>query len=230
VARTDWFRNSSWDPQIEAAFRERLRRAKNKNKSQYLRIQASMLAKSVPEVALRLLDEYFLLGEHFDQAQAHVDRATAYLSLNNVDAAIASYEAALAREETFPNLKTRTYLDLPYLIAVQRLTHRYERAMELLERRRSDVLFHVDHYLWNGTRALILFEQGHKPEARVAAELALAAAAETKSGFRYHPDIGVVKNTQDEFGERVKAMAHGSSLMDRIRDLIQPRRREKPER
>jgi tetratricopeptide (TPR) repeat protein len=226
VGRRDWFRNSSWDPQIEAAFRERLRRAKNK--SQYLRIQASTLAKSFPDVALRLLDDYFSLGEHFDQAQAHVDRATAYLSLNNVDAAIASFEAALAREATFPNVRTRTYLDLPHLIAVRRLSRQYARAIEILETHRSDVFFHVDRYLWNGTRALILFEQGRKSEARAAAELALAAAAETKSGFRYHTDVGVVRTTKDEFGERVKAIAHGSSWMDRLRGLIRTQPPGKP--
>jgi tetratricopeptide (TPR) repeat protein len=205
VPAGDWFRNSSWNPHIEATFRERLDRAKNK--SQYLRIQASTLAKTFPEAALQLLDEYFSLGEHFDQAQAHVDRATAYLSLNNVDAAVASFEVALAREEAFPKLGTRAYLDLPQLIAVRRLSQQYARAMEILDRHRSKVLFHVDRYLWNGTRALILFEQGFSSEARAAAELALAAASETKSGFRYHPEVGVVKDTRDEFGARIKAIA-----------------------
>ena len=93
---TDWFRNTTWNESVERAFDERLRRAKRKE--QYLRIQACTLARSYPEVALKLLDRYFELPDDFDHAQAHVDRATALLSMDRVEDAIASYEAALARE------------------------------------------------------------------------------------------------------------------------------------
>jgi len=44
----DWFRNTTWDDAIERAFDEKLRRARMKE--QYLRIQASTLARSHPEV------------------------------------------------------------------------------------------------------------------------------------------------------------------------------------
>ena len=59
-------------------------------KSQYLRIQASTLASRNPEIALRLLDQYFDLGEHFDLAQAYAERATAYVTLDRIDLAIAA--------------------------------------------------------------------------------------------------------------------------------------------
>jgi len=71
---------------------------------------------------LRLLERYFASGEHFDMAQAHVDRATAYLSLGQVDSAVLAYEAALAREATHPNVQTQAYLELPFLIATRRLS------------------------------------------------------------------------------------------------------------
>src|SRR5688500_13421369 len=110
---TDWFRNTTWNESVERAFDEKLRSAKRKE--QYLRIQASTLARSHPDVALKLLDRYFELTDNFDHAQAHVDRATALLALGRVSDAIASYEAALAREAAFPKLQTQAYLDLPYL-------------------------------------------------------------------------------------------------------------------
>jgi hypothetical protein len=67
----DWFRNTDWNAEIEKAFFEKLRRARDK--SQYIRIQASTLASSNPEVALKLLEHYFALGDKFDYAQAYVD-------------------------------------------------------------------------------------------------------------------------------------------------------------
>ena len=97
MARDDWFRHTDWNAEIEAAFFEKLRRARDKK--QYLRIQASTIAGRKPEVALRLLEEYFGLGDHFDQAQAHADRASACLALGDIEHAIAALEAALAREE-----------------------------------------------------------------------------------------------------------------------------------
>jgi hypothetical protein len=81
VNHGDWFRNTSWDPEIENAFFKKLARARDK--CQYLRVQASTLSSRSPDVALRLLDQYFSLGEHFDIAQAYVDRATAFLRLNH---------------------------------------------------------------------------------------------------------------------------------------------------
>lgn len=71
MGRHDWYRNTTWDSQVETAFAERLRRARDKG--QYLRIQACVLAKSHPDVALRLLDQYFVLGDDWDAAQAYVD-------------------------------------------------------------------------------------------------------------------------------------------------------------
>ena len=114
---SEWFRNTTWNESVERAFDEKLRRARRKE--QYLRIQAGMLARSHPEVTLKLLDRYFQLPDDFDHALAHVERAEALIQLGRTSEAIAAYEAALAREATFPKLRTQAYLDLPYLIATR---------------------------------------------------------------------------------------------------------------
>src|SRR5580693_8248935 len=98
--RDDWYRNTTWNDTVERAFNEKLNRARRKES--YLRIQACSLARSHPDVALRLLDRYFTLKDDFDHAQAFVDRATALLALGRVNEAIESYNAALAREAEFP--------------------------------------------------------------------------------------------------------------------------------
>ena len=124
LKRHEWFRNTSWNSETEAAFFKKLARARDK--SQYLRIQACTLADRCPEVALRLLDQYFATGKHFGVAQAHVDRATAYRCLNQLEAAIVAYEAAL---DVDPTLSTQAYVELPFLIATERLSQHYDRAI-----------------------------------------------------------------------------------------------------
>jgi tetratricopeptide (TPR) repeat protein len=186
----DWFRNTDWNAQIEVAFFAKLRRARRKE--QYLRIQASTIAKTHPKVALHLLDKYFTLNDNFDHAQGHVARATAYLAMGDLDSAIQSYEDALAREEEFPNLQTQAHLDLPYLIALRHVARLYDRALQLLDMFQSRLLFPVDHFRWQATRALILSAKGNALEAKLAACAALGWTEQTDSGFRYHPKVGLV--------------------------------------
>jgi tetratricopeptide (TPR) repeat protein len=167
----DWFRNKTWDDTVERAFNAKLRRARGKG--QYLRIQASTLATSHPLVALRLLDLYFALPEDFDHAQAHVDRATAYLALGRTRDAVDAYEAALAREAAFPKLQTQAYLNLPYLVATLGLKELYDRAVTLLDEHQNRLVFPVDHFRWNVSYALIASDLGEAATSRVYASKAL---------------------------------------------------------
>ena len=205
MARDDWFRRNDWNAEIEAAFFEKLRRARDKK--QYLRIQASTIAGRRPEVALRLLDEYFKLGDHFDQAQAHTDRASAYLALGHCEHAIVALEAALAREEQYPLLLTDAYLDLPFLIASNCIECRYKQALELLERHKARLTFPVDHFRWHAAYSLILSAQAQTASAREHARLALAAAAKDRSGFRYHPSVGLVGMKYEDIREKISVAA-----------------------
>jgi tetratricopeptide (TPR) repeat protein len=200
----DWFRNTKWDDVIERAFDEKLRRARRKE--QYLRIQASTLARSHPEVALKLLDRYFELQDDFDHAQAHVDRATALLALTRVNEALAAYEAALAREAVFPSLQTQAYLDLPYIVATRCIRDQYQRALELLDRHESRLMFPVDHFRWHAAYALIAVATGEAEAVRNHAELALEAASRDHSGFRYHPSVGLVTPQFEAVVKKLEAL------------------------
>src|SRR5438094_9240578 len=123
MGRDDWWHNTSWNEDIEAAFFKKYARARNK--SFYLRNQARFLASSCPEVALRLLDQYFALGADSSEAEAHFYRARAYLALRNVEAAILSFEATLAREEAAPLFRTWAFHELPVLVATERVSAHY---------------------------------------------------------------------------------------------------------
>jgi tetratricopeptide (TPR) repeat protein len=202
----DWFRNKSWNARTEDAFFDKLRRARRKE--QYLRIQASTLASTYPEVALRLLEHYFALDDKFDHAQAFVDRATAYLAMGNIESAIQAYEDALARENEFPNLQTQANLDLPFLIASRGIDHLYERALQLLTNSQSRLAFPVDHFRWYAAKALILSARGEQKDAKASACEALAWAEKDSSGFRHHQTIGLVGHQYEATELKMKELCN----------------------
>ena len=190
MGRDDWFRNSEWNESIERGFEERLRRARKK--SQYLRIQADYLAGSHPLVSLQLLERYFLLEEKLCWAQAYCGQASAFLALGRIDDAIISYERALDREKEFPNVKSRAYIDLPFLIATNGLRERFDRAVQILRDNQSQLTFPVDRFMWHAALALIAKSRGDSASASEHASLALIEAGQEHSGFRFHPTIGLV--------------------------------------
>ena len=195
--KNDWYRNTEWNEQVEMAFTAKLKRARNK--SQYLRIQASMISQSYPKQALKLLDEYFTLGEDFDFAQAYVDRASAYLSLNQVNNALQSYEDALKREAEFPKLLTNAYLHYPFVIAKREIRHLFQDALTVLDKHSNRPIFPIDRYKWNASKALIYSVLGETETARNFAIHALKAGNEDESGFKYHQKSGLFqKKTADQ--------------------------------
>jgi tetratricopeptide (TPR) repeat protein len=190
MGRHDWYRNADWNPTIEEAFFSKLRRARRK--AEYLRIQAHCLAPKHPAIALRLLDRYFSLGEHYDYASAHVARASAYLALGDMNQAICSYEAALAVEDEHPKWITQAWLDLAFLIASEGINERFEQALRLLKKHKLRGMFPVDCFRWHTAHALISFWQGDATIAREHAKAALDWAAKDHSGFQYHGSLGLV--------------------------------------
>lgn len=203
MADDSWFRNSHWNAEIAFAFEQKLKRSRRK--SQYLRIQASILAAVEPRIALDLLDRYFAHGDDVDHAQAHVDRATAFLALGQLELAFQAYEAALERERVFPNALTGAYLELPYQIAVNCASDRFDQAMAILSSAEVSLMFPVDHFKYHAARALIL-AQRDLPAARSAARLALEAASLDRSGLRYHPSVGLVSERQTQALSKLRGL------------------------
>lgn len=201
----DWYRNTTWDAKIQRQFFERLARARRK--SQYLRIQANYLAGRHPNAALDLLDKYFALGEDFDLAQALVDRAAAYVALGRVQDAVESLRSALKREKDFPNLKTVAWSEFAMLVAIQNLREHFEEAIDVLDDHASALTFPVDRFNWHAAYALIKGAQEDFEAAKREAAKALEAAQASHSGFRYHPDVGLVGPEQDSIRNRLIELA-----------------------
>ena len=218
MGKEDWYRNTEWNDLIESAYRDKLSRARSM-RPQYLQIQASQLAATYPDVALCLIEEYFASYEDFVVPSAFCTRAEAYISLGKIDEAIIAYKSALDWEMLHPRFLSNARIDLPVLIANNRRVNEYDYAMEILTERfkSSDHHWPSMRYFWNGSCALITYERGESSEAREFAERALRAAAETESPFRYHRSMGLVRNTSDDFGQRVKRIARPSILRSLLR-------------
>ncbi len=201
MSRDDWFRNEDWTSTIEQNFYVKLKRARRK--AQYLCIQAHHLSRSHPEIALRLLNEYFALDDRFNHARAFSFQADAYLALGNIDLAIEAYEHGLAREKEFPNFRTQSWIELPYLIATRQIHAKYQRALELLNAP-DTILFPVQKFKIYAAHALILAALGDHNIASDHAKEALREAGQRHSGLRYHSELGLVGSQYEVIAARLQ--------------------------
>ena len=212
MARDDWFRHTTWDDRVEAAFNAKLQRARAKD--QYLRIQAHSLVATHPDVTLHLINRYFELGSTFFDAAALCDRAEALINLERYDEAYEAYELALKSESEFPGLKTNAHVDYPFLIAERKVRAKYELAVRILEERAKDLAFPVNKFKWNAAQALICWDLKRIAEARGFAQAAIEAAGMRRSEFQKHRALGLV-------GEE-----HASHLRE-IEKMLEPNPRKK---
>lgn len=119
-----------------------------------------------------------------------------------------SYEQALRREAEFPNRQTQAYLELPFLIATTPIPERFEQAQSLLDQFSARLMFPVDVFRWNAAHALILAARAQESDAAAHARAALEAAAEEKSGFRYHQSLGLVGGRYPDLLRELRRIAH----------------------
>jgi len=205
----DWYRRKTWTETDQEEFLARLGRCrKQANKAQYLRIQALHLEEKYPAASLELLQRIISeFPDHFELAQTYVQMARCQIALSDPDAAVLSFRKALAREVEFPSMLTHAYLDFPVFVVVNDRRDLFPEVDALLSEHASRLTFPVDHYKFNMCRALIADHRGDSTSASQHATAALSAAAEQHSGFRYHPEVGLVKKQDKTIQKKLAALA-----------------------
>ncbi|MGH7352381.1 MAG: tetratricopeptide repeat protein [Candidatus Methylomirabilales bacterium] len=212
---SEWYRRTTWTKDDQADFEARLARARKQNRAQYLRIQASHLMEAanpaLTSAALELLNR--MLAEYpsdIQVAQAHAQRAECHIRLEELDKAIEAFRCALAREREFPNVRTTAWLDFGWLVVDRGLRQLYDEALRVLTELKDTMPFPVQRYKFHAIRALVAAERGALADAREEAKQALEAGRATRSGFRYHPTLGLVRDTGSDIHSRLEALARSA--------------------
>lgn len=211
MSRDDWFRRSSWTDADRADFHARLRRARKHNRPQYLRIQACHLAREDNHsAALELLDEYLKIGDDdIDLAQVHLQRAESLIATGDHQAATRAFRQALDAERRRLNVQTEAWLLFPWYIVEHERHDLYdEAAATLFEFSATRALtFPISQYRYFAVSALLCAHHGDVKAAKAFAQKAIAASNAKHSGFRYHPDVGLVNTTNTAVHQRVAELA-----------------------
>ncbi|MGN6727140.1 MAG: hypothetical protein ACTHLZ_14560 [Tepidisphaeraceae bacterium] len=196
---------------MKAVFRERFDRSRGSyNKSQYLRIQALYLSQAgLHRDAINLLDELFdRYPDRSQIASARKQRAECLLSLSRIPEAVDEYRRSLEAERAIPTVKTGAWLDFACLIAFHGMSQLYDEAANVLDEFSavSALIFPLQRFQYAAARAFLADARGDTDDARAFAKAALDEASATHSGFRYHPQLGLVNGLDNKLEARLAAM------------------------
>ncbi len=208
----EWFRKSTWTEFDEEDFFSRLKRSRQYNRSQYLRIQAWHLTESgMPEllkVAISLLD--ILIRDYPERGQlasAFLQKAEAFSALGYSDEALLFFKKAIEFEREFPNVCTAAPLEFGLFVVRNHLSDQYSYALSILEEfEESNSTFPVQRFEVSAVRSLIAAGLGDKDIARMFAQQVLVEASAKHSGFWKHPRIGLVGKTEETLLEQLEKL------------------------
>lgn len=216
MSREDWYRHTTWTAAEEEAFRSRLRRCRTQGtRAQGLRIQALYLEQAgLATSAMQLLGEYLeTCPRDFQLSMVYGQLASCHERLGNVREAVRCLRSALAAEEARPNVRTDAWLEFGRTAVEYGLVDLYEDFLGLVEERgrrtgglAGEAVFPVQRYLLNACMAIIYASRGEPSRSREHAKSALVAAAERKSGFSRHPEVGLVRDATTDLYQRIAAM------------------------
>ena len=212
----DWFRKESWSSADQEDFWQRLTRAREYNRAQYLFIQGFTLMEVGPQHTTAAITLFDAVIERYSQTisfvQALSAKATCLFRTGDIEGALAHYCRAIEQRRVRPNIETWAWLDFAWVVATEGVSDCYEAALNVLDEfGSSKQLFPVVRFRLNASRALILSTRGLIDLAVDAAHAALAAADLEVSGLRLHPKIGIVGSSYEDIRKRLMTIAAATS-------------------
>lgn len=207
----DWFRRQCWSEEDQTDFWQRLAKARDHNRAQYVFIQGLTLMGAGPQYRIdaislfdHVIDRY---SDSLNFVQALSAKADCLLDSGDIDAALTYYDLAIQQMRLEPRVQTWAWLDFAWLVATKGLSNRYETALGLLDEFGNEQqLFPIVVFRLYGSRALIQSAIG-LTDAAAAAQTALNAADKEISGLRHHPKIGLVGERYSDLCTRLTTIA-----------------------
>lgn len=216
MGRDDWYRRTTWTESDRGDFWARIAKTrKPASQAQYIRIQASVLQESglidaAIDLDRRLLAEF---PEPFELAVTHYELGKCLLTKGDIDGALDSFRNAITAQRDLPTVQTKAWLAFGRLVAETGRKDLYDEFLTYFGERESqrafasELSFPIDRYELAATLAIIHRDLGNQKKAVEFAREALAAASAQESGFRYHPNIGLVENTSSALHKNVIELA-----------------------
>jgi tetratricopeptide (TPR) repeat protein len=194
---TEWYRRKSWTKTDEEEFFKKLGRARVSGRAQYLKIQAIELImtenESLLKIAIGLLNKMLIEypDEKFERAGALTALGNIYKLQGDFDEAICHFKQAIDFEKVYSQSQTNAYLDYSELIIKTGKTTLFNEVEDVLLAHQPKVAFPAYQYKVSGLLSIIYKKQPDK--AIYYANLAEQSALVETSGFRYHKNLGLVK-------------------------------------
>jgi len=205
---TEWYRKKGWGPKRREEFFARLRRCRDK--SEYVRVQALELVDTESRKshlgAMELFD-YFLKEWPDDCMLSTVldGRAECLVRMGDLDQAVEAYRKVFEVLRGHA-IQTPTPLDFGWLVSTTPLPKLYDEALSVLAEFPRNT-FPIERYRAHVVQALIFHARRKRTKARQHARAALAEAAITDSGMRYHPTFGVVQSADQKLQRKLRGIA-----------------------
>lgn len=209
----DWFRKTTWTAQDSEHFFAQLMRARQPNRSQYLRIQASHLAdlrtREMAENAVTLLEILFeKYPDQLEMAAAYLQKAECLVFLGRIEESLEYFKKAIDFQRTFPNIGTQAPITFGLTVIKHKCELENQTAIQILDEFEDDITsFPVDRFRISSIRAVVAKEFGDNDKARFFAREALTEAAASHSGFWKHPKLGLVGNRDVELRKELAKLA-----------------------
>ena len=206
-----WYTKKTWTKEDEEEFFTRLKRAREHNRPQYLKTQAfALIETKEPElldVAESLLNK--MLKEYpndtFNKSSALDILGDIYQQRGDYHTALKYYEESINFENDSPKSpETPSFLSYSELIIKTQQTDKYSIVENLLFDRMDSVILPVQKYKIASILSVIYQSKNNQELAQHYAEIAEKNATAETSGFRYHKNLGLVKQRVNWLDKLVK--------------------------
>ncbi len=201
--KQDWYRNKTWNPQIEVEFEARLEKARRLNKAQYIRIQAEEIKDHDQNVAIRLfnrvLDEYkndgdglqyqfslSALGEIYLESGEYKKAEDCFRQLQNTPEGRYGHGFKHGVDGSDVKLvKTIIYSkQVDKYQEMYTLVKKHDVQMDFLKSLKFDFVYHA---------SILCYEMGKLDEAKEYAQMAVELLNDPIPSAYRHPGVGDIK-------------------------------------